>query len=622
MDLILKGTKIWCGDENAKDVYADFNGQFTAEKGGEKIYLRVSCDSNYTVWVNGNLAGFAACADYPERRNYDKIDITEYCGAKNDVKITVWHYGEDSQTYIAAPAFLLFDIIQGENVLLKSDKRISSRINANYKNGYLKGITTQLGLSFLYDANAKENVYGESRELGDGKAYIRRRKTCRLKPRIKTRVTKAGGGYLVDTGKEVVGFVDLEIESERAQKLTISYAEHLTDGTVQSRIDGRDFSVEYVAAAGKNSYMNTFRRVAGRYLLIECKSPITVVYAGIRPVEYPLVEIKRTFSDKSLQKIYDVGVYTLKCCMHEHYEDCPWREQALYTLDSRNQMLCGYYAFKGNTYQKENLLLISNGLRKDGLLSLCFPAGKDFPIPFFSLVYVMQVWEYIEHTGDRSVLKKILPVLETIMNTFKSRIEENGLIADFEYPYWNFYEWTDGSHNDWQITRAATDVCEKQYDLILNCFYIIACGYYEKITGVKTATDKTAESIKKTFYNADKKSFKLSTFGEEKYSQLGNSMAILAGVADGSVAEATVSDESLIRVSLSMNAFYYDALLKTDEKYKKFVLEDIRAKYGRMLSEGATTFWETELGWRDFGNAGSMCHGWSALPVYYLNFLV
>ncbi len=42
-----------------------------------------------------------------------------------------------------------------------------------------------------------------------------------------------------------------------------------------------------------------------------------------------------------LQKIYDVSIYTLKCCMHEHYEDCPWREQALYTMDSRNQMLCG-----------------------------------------------------------------------------------------------------------------------------------------------------------------------------------------------------------------------------------------------------------------------------------------
>ena len=36
-----------------------------------------------------------------------------------------------------------------------------------------------------------------------------------------------------------------------------------------------------------------------------------------------------------------------------------------------------------------------------------------------------------------------------------------------------------------------------------------------------------------------------------------------------------------------------------------------------MLDAGATTFWETELGAEDFGGAGSLCHGWSALAVHY-----
>lgn len=124
--------------------------------------------------------------------------------------------------------------------------------------------------------------------------------------------------------------------------------------------------------------------------------------------------------------------------------------------------------------------MIAKGLRKDGLLSICFPAGNDVPIPFFSLVYVMQVWEYIEHTRDRSILKDTGNILETIMQAFTSRVEENGLIADFDYPYWNFYEWTDGSDNAWQIFRKKSDAGVKQYDLLLNCFYVIACKYYEK----------------------------------------------------------------------------------------------------------------------------------------------
>lgn len=40
-----------------------------------------------------------------------------------------------------------------------------------------------------------------------------------------------------------------------------------------------------------------------------------------------------------------------------------------------------------------------------------------------------------------------------------------------------------------------------------------------------------------------------------------------------------------------------------------------------MLFEGATSFWETLNGSEDFKGAGSLCHGWSAIPVYlYLKY--
>ena len=36
-----------------------------------------------------------------------------------------------------------------------------------------------------------------------------------------------------------------------------------------------------------------------------------------------------------------------------------------------------------------------------------------------------------------------------------------------------------------------------------------------------------------------------------------------------------------------------------------------------MLFNGATTFWETLEGADAFHRAGSLCHGWSAVPVYF-----
>ena len=58
------------------------------------------------------------------------------------------------------------------------------------------------------------------------------------------------------------------------------------------------------------------------------------------------------------------------------------------------------------------------------------------------------------------------------------------------------------------------------------------------------------------------------------------------------------------------------------EKYKDYILSDIDTRCKMMLDEGATTFWETELGANDFEGAGSLCHGWSAMPIYYYNILL
>ena len=58
------------------------------------------------------------------------------------------------------------------------------------------------------------------------------------------------------------------------------------------------------------------------------------------------------------------------------------------------------------------------------------------------------------------------------------------------------------------------------------------------------------------------------------------------------------------------------------EKYTDYVLGTIEEIYNKMLEEGSTTVWETTVGQSDFGNAGSLCHGWSAMPVYYYHTLL
>ena len=72
-----------------------------------------------------------------------------------------------------------------------------------------------------------------------------------------------------------------------------------------------------------------------------------------------------------------------------------------------------------------------------------------------------------------------------------------------------------------------------------------------------------------------------------------------------------------------MNSFRFDALLKEDrEAYAQMILDEIDRDYLYMLRAGATSFWETIEGAGAFADAGSLCHGWSALPIYYYKTLL
>ena len=229
----------------------------------------------------------------------------------------------------------------------------------------------------------------------------------------------------------------------------------------------------------------------------------------------------------------------------------------------------------------------------------------------------MQVYEYIKYSKDESILEEVGGTLDEIMSTFLSKIADNRLIAQLPVPYWNFYEWAENSANDNQLSLTEESHTPLSYDLNLNCMLVYVSTMYNEMRGKNIDVEPMKKAIKEVFYDEKRGVFRLTSL-TEKTSVLGNSLAFLAGLGDEKLAEKIASGEGMIPITLSMNAFKYDALMKFGDKYNGYILDDIRKIYGKMLEAGATTFWETELGWEDFGGAGSLCHGWSAIPVYYL----
>ena len=617
---------IWNCENFIDDEYAEFVADFSLLN-TQGVNLEISVDGSFAALVNGTLAYFNECSDDEDNKLYDRYSLDKFVKlGENKIYIIVWHHGKRCSIYKRAKAGLIFSIIQNDKEIYSSSENTLSRKNVNYENGRCKYITPQLGLGYRYD-NTFENdaPYTKSALIDKSKDFtLRDIESLVLEDRIETELKIENNLVTVDMLKETVGFLELDLFSESEQNLIITFGEHLNEKGLVSRFIGiRDFSVEFNAKKGENKFIAPLRRLAGRYIQFEVKSPVTVRYAALRPVNYPVKTIERKFTNKLHNDIYSVCAHTLRCCMHAHYEDCPWREQALYAMDSKNQMLAGYIAFKEYRFAKHNLLLLKKSYLKDlSLLNITYPRDSRLPIPLFSLVYPVQVYEYVAHSGDYAIIEQVKDVLDGIMQGFKDRIGENGLIANFGYPCWNFYEWTEGNDNETDMAIKEGDIVEEKYDLILNAAFIYAYSYYDKLTGNKTDLSKTVKAIKDTFYNAERALF-ISSTKNGNYSVLANAFAILCGAADKDIADKIVNQRGeLIDSTLSMNGFLYEALISCDNKYKDYVVKDIEEKYGYMLSQGATTFWETINGSKDFLGAGSLCHGWSALPIYWLDKLV
>ena len=444
----------------------------------------------------------------------------------------------------------------------------------------------------------------------------------------------AGDGLylLVDLQREEAGLLHLDIALPEPARILIGFGEHLDDLRARTSVGGRQFAAVYEARAGRQTFTHALKRAGCRYVQLHIYAhAATLYYAGVCPTVYP-VDYRPAFhcADALHNRIFEVSRRTLELCMHEHYEDCPWREQALYAMDSRNQMLCGYYVFQNKEFAASSLRLLALGQREDGLLELCAPARVGVTIPCFSLSFVTALCEHVEAGGDLAFGRELLPVAERILSLFLGRRGENGLVPCFTAPgLWNFYEWRDGLDGG-SIFRE--DQIPETYDAPLNAMLSLAlndaAGLYARLgdTDAAVRCQREGNALNRAmaaFWEEERGAYAtyLTDTGRRHFCELTQALLVCAGATDGArldrALEALSSAQNgLVPVTLSCSIFKYEALMRRPEAYGRWVMEDVARIWGGMLFAGATSFWETDAGAWDFERAGSLCHGWSAVPIY------
>ena len=666
---------------SVSNTVVEFRNCFESGRAG-RARLAVAADTVYAVGFNGKKLHTGRFPDVPPQRYYDVLDLDGVRKGRNEIKFSLYVQGVDSFQTLPGDPGLMFSLV-GDDVLAVSGPGCEWRLSAKDMREGVPLMTRQLGYSFEYDAGRPELPWRKltaddavrgvddfaltkrpvpcvdvlpvvpARTIGQGRldgtpaprevsvgmdATVMKdvRKDDFFEPDGKTvRPDMFGDGFFVlaDLGKETAGFLSLDIETDEGVVIDIGHAEHCENGRIRTHIGNRNFAGRYRSKEGRQSYCRWTQRMAGRYLQLHVRGVRTrfVLHGlSVRPTELPLTERPAPAGLTQLQrKIWETSVRTLRLCMHEHYEDCPWREQALYGNDARNQMLCGYYAFdERNRMPELSLELLARGLRSDGWLEMCMPARFPLTIPSFTFCWVLSVEDNLRHRGNVEFSRTLMPVVGRILDARVAELRDGLLPCPEGEGYWQFYEWSEGLNGERGVRKG-----EVRYESPLNLFFILALesaarcadamGEDERAGRWRDAAALVRKETTRRFWNGKSGCLEFDSDEKTKPAELVQALALLAHVipdgARASVARKLSHRSEWTETTLSQSLYKYEALLAEGGDVADSVIPAIDAEWASMLEKGATSFWEMREGWRAFDEAASLCHGWSALPVYFYN---
>lgn len=673
---------IWIEEERERG-FAEFRRKFFWR--GGRATLRITADYRYAAYIGGRLVSNAQYADLPERKSVNETDVTPFLKkGENVLYIVAAHAGEDfavSRTMVAAVGF---EILENGEVIAASDENAEGRVAANYEIG--DKITSQIGYGWRYDFTAAGGPWRPGRKVETGFSEVKRpvkaptissplpcevvaqgifryrggktaaerlqnawMSTLRFSEMTgKERLTAAASGeplrfsaaggdgadgifFIVDLKRETCGHLTFCVVADKPCKAAVGWGEHLADLRVRTEREGRNFACELALKAGENALDEYLYRIGCRYLCMYIESESAeLVRLSVRETLYPFRLPEKHFGDRLLDKIYETGRRTLMLCAHDHYEDCPWREQALYGMDSRNQMLFGYGAFGEYELPRASLRLFADSLEEDGLIPLCAPARGRITIPSFSVYWLLAVCENAEADFDGEFVREMLPKAEKMLEIFRARSSGRGVSLFREPRYWNFHEWCEGL--DGGNFNRTEDIPEEK-DGILTALVRLASaklsalerrlGRAEKAEDLRAFSESLRDGLE-YFYDPDAGLY--ASYADEGGNRRGYHaymQAAALSAADNmpearkkSLCAALKAPEGkMTKMTLAALPMLYDAVMATDGDIG-WCVENICSVFGKMLFSGATSYWETENGEADFNDAGSLCHGWSAVGCY------
>jgi hypothetical protein len=341
-------------------------------------------------------------------------------------------------------------------------------------------------------------------------------------------------------------------------------------------------------------------------------------------------------ADSDLRKsefrdMWDVSLRTLRNCMHDTYEDCPFYEQLQYAMDTRSSILFTYYTSGDDRLARLFLKQLHHSFQPAlGMLASRAPFHQLQLIPHFSLYWICAVTDHFRFVGDASFTRQFLPVVDAVLEGYARRIDSSlGLVRVLDTDsFWEFVDWVP-SWKPFGVPPAARKSGILTYT---NCLYAytlrqVSQMYQQGVTGSVThdygeRASNVARAVRAKCFDGEFFTDGLATDADPAvdFSVHAQVWAILGGSADS--AEASMILSSTVLSASRSNKGPFDAPSIAQSFY---TLRALSMAGGSLYNKGFDNFWQP---WReqlamnlttwveDNVSQRSDCHAWGSAPLH------
>lgn len=441
------------------------------------------------------------------------------------------------------------------------------------------------------------------------------------------------GGVLYDFGKETFGYITLQnlagegiIEiyyGESAEEAKDkAYCETLDKLSLQSsKITDLAIRRSTPMTGPVNEYTLENSK-AFRYVYITHAPGVRIGKVSMQ-YEYLPEEYRGNFrcSDEELNRIWEVGAYTMHLTTREFFIDGIKRDRWVWSGDAIQSYLMNYYLFFDSESVKRTIWLLRG---KDPVTS------HSNTIMDYTFYWFLSIYDYYMYSGDRQFVKQIYPRMQSMMDYVLGRTNKNGMVEGMSGD-WVFVDWADG-----YLDKKG----ELSFEQVLFCRSLEAMALCAGIVNDEPGKQKyeglavdLKSKLEPAFWNNDKQALvhnRIDGNQSEAVTRYSNMFSIFFNYLDAqkqqTLKKTVLLNDRILKITTPYMRFYeLEALCALGEQ--ETVMKEMKAYWGGMLKEGATSFWEKynpdESGKQHLAMYGrpygkSLCHAWGASPIYLL----